>query len=220
MILLRADSGTTIGSGHVVRCLSLAAAMRTLGETCVFVCADRSAETLIQKSGFRVICMNTNWRSWDAELPEFLALVQKLQPAWVMADSYSVTAHWMQAVRRQTKLAYLDDVNAFRYPVDVLVNYNIYASELDYEASYAGLDTKLLLGCGYTPLREEFCGLPARPVRRDVRDVLVSTGGADPNNLAAQLLKWAVQDANLHDIRFHFIVGALNPNLPKLSALA
>ena len=54
MICFRADGNAHIGSGHIMRCLSLAAALRTLGEDCLFAMADDTMAATVRSRGFEV----------------------------------------------------------------------------------------------------------------------------------------------------------------------
>ncbi len=91
---------------------------------------------------------------------------------------------------KKTKLIYLDDILTFPYLCDALINYNIYASLDDYKALYDGKESpRLLLGTGYAPLRSEFQNPYDRIVKKDAREVLIFTGGADGEHVAIEMIE-------------------------------
>lgn len=220
MIVFRADGNAEIGSGHIMRCLSLAKELRKQGADCVFITADGSMQNTIATAGFAHISLETSWNNMDAELPVLLPFVQRKKPSCVIADSYFVTENWMQEVRKISRIVYVDDMNAQRWPADVLVNYNLYASGMNYERYYKGTSTKLLLGASYVPLREEFQMLPPRIVSPIVKNVLISTGGADAEHITIYLLKNLQNAQEWRKMNFHLVVGALNEDIDKITELA
>lgn len=218
MICFRADGDARIGSGHIMRCLSLAGALRDRGERCVFFLADGTMADTVRGRGFEARILGTDRRDMDAELPALLPMLAGARLA--VADSYALTPAWLAAVRRRCPVAQFDDEDAFLSTADFLINYNLSGLDRGYDRRYAGRPVRLLVGPAYAPLRPEFRGLPARPVRDTVRDVLVSTGGADPENVAGQLLAALARTPGWRDVTFHLVAGALNPRLPALRQAA
>ena len=113
----------------------------------------------------------------------------------------------------------MDDIYAFSYPVDMLINYNIYGEEMGYEKDAAFADTKILLGTEYVPLREEFSAAEQQRTAAD-GGILITTGGSDSFNLAGQLLMEAMKYDALKEKEYHVVSGSLNPHIGELQALA
>lgn len=220
MIVFRADGGREIGAGHIMRCLSLAGALRAAGEACRFLLADDGMAEAVRSAGLDFDVLGTDPAADLAELPVLRPFLCAASPRLVVADSYALTDGWVRAVREVCPVAIVDDLGQFSSSADFLINYNLTA--LDLAAGYraaAQRGVKLLLGPGYAPLRPQFCGLPVRKVKRAAADILVSTGGADPENLALGLLR-ALAGRNFGALRWHFVVGALNPHRSELERLA
>lgn len=55
MLYMRVDMNNRIGTGQMMRCLSIADAARTLGEQTTFILADNQAKSLIRRRGHRAI---------------------------------------------------------------------------------------------------------------------------------------------------------------------
>lgn len=219
MILFRADGNPAIGSGHVMRCLSIADAARKRGIACRFVAADESFAQTIQSRGFECDVLHTDYRRMEDEQAPLLGLLRQYSPAAIVVDSYFVTTGYLTWLGEYADVTYIDDLAAFAYPVKTLVNYNIYGPELGYERLYqsAGVPApRLLLGAQYAPLREQFQQLPSRELSQTVRDILISTGGADPEHMALRIARYLDGWPSAAEYRFHFVVGAMNPDIEAL----
>lgn len=218
MILFRADGNAQIGSGHIMRTLSIASAIHARGTECVFISADDKAAALIAGAGFPHIVLHTEYRDMQCELPALLPILDAQKPDWLVVDSYFVTPAYLSKLRQHARLAYIDDVDAFRYPVDCLINYNVSAPDIGYAPRYPA-DTELLLGMRYAPLRSEFQNA-VPPARKSARNLLLLTGGADPENAGISLLNALLASALPDAVQLHIVVGALNPHADDVLALA
>ena len=136
-------------------------------------------------------------------------------------DSYYVTKRYLESLNAVTKVFYIDDLNMFEYPVDTVINYNIYANRFDYENKYKmlGMNTKFLLGCQYVPLRKEFENISYR-VRKVVKNILITTGGTDNYNIAGRLLEMLVKQECTKMVKIHVIEGVYNINKDFLEKLS
>lgn len=259
MIVIRADANSKIGMGHVMRCLSVADALLKRGEEVLFVTADDTPVPLLTKKGIPYRVLHTDYADMEAELPELWEVLRELpqgaespdatlaqKNTSILVDSYYVTEKYLAALKKRITTIYMDDIYAFSYPVDMLINYNIYGEEMGYEKDAAFADTKLLLGANYVPLREEFSAgagyvqsrkelsaetenvTPAEDRLHQTAEqgrtadggILITTGGSDSFNLAGQLLMEAMKYDALKEKEYHVVSGSLNPHIGELQALA
>ena len=261
MVVIRADANSKIGMGHVMRCLSVADALLKRGEEVIFVTADDTPVPLLTKKGVPYRVLHTDYADMEAELPELWNALSELpqgpgvpeaalpqmpsqraessedalpqRNAAILVDSYYVTEKYLAALKKRITTIYMDDIYAFSYPVDMLINYNIYGEEMGYEKDAAFADTKLLLGTEYVPLREEFSAGAGYVQSRKVLSlgaanvtpaadggILITTGGSDSFNLAGQLLMEAMKYDALKEKEYHVVSGSLNPHIGELQALA
>lgn len=214
MILIRADANEHIGTGHMMRCLSMARALVSKGESVLFITADNKGKRLIEQNGFHAECLATEWTDMNSEIVVLVELIKNKKPTLMIVDSYFVTQQYLESLSEHTKTVYFDDMNVQLWSVDYLINYNVYADAFDYSA-YKTTSTKLLLGPSYAPLRAEFRNIQKRIIRDEVSDVLVSAGGADPERVTERILcdicpMWP-------NVTFHFLVGALNPRIKDIT---
>ncbi|MBQ8598434.1 MAG: hypothetical protein IJ409_11665, partial [Lachnospiraceae bacterium] len=68
-----------------------------------------------------------------------------------LLDSYFVTEKYLTEIGSVAKIAYLDDLQLFDYPVDLIINYDVIPDAVmpSYEAAYSKAG-KALLGAAYT----------------------------------------------------------------------
>lgn len=246
MVVIRADANSKIGMGHVMRCLSVADALLKRGEEVLFVTADDTPVPLLTKKGIPYRVLHTDYADMEAELPELWEVLRELpqgaespdatlaqKNTSILVDSYYVTEKYLAALKKRITTIYMDDIYAFSYPVDMLINYNIYGEEMGYEKDAAFADTKLLLGANYVPLREEFsAGAGYAQSRKELSlgaanvtpaeegGILITTGGSDSFNLAGQLFMEAMKYDALKEKEYHVVSGSLNPHIGELQALA
>jgi len=217
MIFIRADANEKIGTGHVMRCLSIASAFAEKGEKVVFVTADHRGDKLIEQSGFDIVCLESDWTNIDKEIEALHRLISDMQPEMLIVDSYFVTEDYLRQLSSFVNTAYIDDLNQAVWDVDYLINYNIFAVEYDY-SGYRQQNTCLLLGPQYAPLRKEFRNMPAHEIKDVVTNVFVSAGGSDPEKITERLMEQICPQ--MSDVNFHFVVGALNPRINEIKKLA
>ena len=161
----------------------------------------RTDDVFVEKAGAQKAC----------EEHRFVAL-------W---DSYFVTADYLSFLRDNIGFtAYIDDVLAFPYPVDVLVDYNAYATEESYHELYQSREEpELIIGPTYAPLRSMFQCVPPKEQREEVKDVLLSTGGSDELHIAANFVQYLCEHG-MDDKTYHILLGAMNTDKEEIKALA
>lgn len=190
-ILIRADGNPYIATGHLMRCLSIASALRRAGASVSFAVADEVSARLLssfcpEKDPYPIHILDSDYRHPDSELDALRSLL--LSPGGtgfdcLLIDSYFVTPGYLEALRPLLRTAYIDDLYSFDYPVDLIINYDFAPPEDFYKNA-----ADRLLGPSFTPLRPQFRGLSYR-VRPQVCDLLISTGGTDDADVAGRLLE-------------------------------
>lgn len=202
-----------------MRCLAIANGLKKAGQTPLFIVADDNSEQLLHPSGYQIINLHTQWDMLDSEIPQITAVLRQHTISKLIVDTYFVTETYLSALEDVCPVIYIDDLNLFRYPVSVVVNYNIYAFDIPYEEIYRGTKTKLLLGPQYAPLRKEFQNI--EPCIRDtVQRILITVGGSDRYNIAGKILREITVDERFSGIEFHVVAGRLNPHIADLRELA
>ena len=134
MIIFRADGNDKIGAGHVMRCLNMAEQYIDEGIEVLFLTADDSFSQRITEAGCGHIILNSEYDNMMKEIKQIESILDDYSPTMFILDSYNATEEYMRRVKRACndkgcKLTYIDDVLAFAYPCDILINYNIYGPD-------------------------------------------------------------------------------------------
>lgn len=233
---IRADANDTVATGHIMRCITIAEALRSKGYRTVFFTADKEAREMLSQAGMEQICLHTKWNRMEEETAGLRELLLRENVGTLLVDSYQATPAYLEALHDLVKLAYLDDCFEEVYPVDLLINYNAYHIRFPYEKVYGG-GTRLLLGTAYVPLREEFAWAADETLREEFAQkagknrrkeqaerkkfsVLLASGGGDREDALRGILEKAVERTALQDVTFHVAAGAYHPKGEELDAFA
>lgn len=216
MYLIRADGNAQIGAGHMMRCLTIADALPDKKQVC-FLCADDQSADLARSRGYQAQAFGTDYRRPEEELPKWE------KAAWIgeresgnvlLVDSYYATPAYLKALHRYGRVALLDDMGRQAFPVDLVINYNVYAKEEKYRGLYEGSATEYCLGGSYIPIRPQFTGGGYR-VREKAENVLLTTGGGDADNIAGKILDRIYDEK----INYHLIIGRYSPHYQDMKSL-
>lgn len=215
-LIIRADGGIRIGTGHVMRCLALAQQWKRRGGRVIFAQVETvlALTTRLHEEGMETVALAAAAGSAD-DARETIALAKNFAATWIVADGYVFGAAWQKQIKDAgVRLLVVDDYgHAEHYHADIILNQNAGADA----ALYAHRDpaTRLLLGTRYALLRREF--LASRSVARvtpeRARKILVTLGGSDPDNVTARVVAAL---APLADIEAVVVAGGGNPNLPAI----
>ncbi|MDE7334013.1 MAG: UDP-2,4-diacetamido-2,4,6-trideoxy-beta-L-altropyranose hydrolase [Lachnospiraceae bacterium] len=159
-----------------------------------------------------------------------ILFAEKYEHIIYFIDSYFVTRQYLSALSPFVKTAYIDDLRAFDYSVNLIINYDVIlpGDMATYQNAYRNAE-HMLLGASYTPLRSQFLHKQIG-IKEQLTDVLITTGGSDPFhfclNFLAYLRSRLTSEINpLHDIQtrgnipaviFHIVIGKLNADREKL----
>lgn len=226
-VIIRADGNQEIAMGHIMRCLSIADALRAEGAEAVFVTAGRESLALLRERGYEPFVLESPYRETESELDRFGTCFRQHPAELILVDSYFVTRRYMETVGSWTRTAWMDDLGESVYPADVLIDYNIYGKELPYEEAYRQAGIRLpglrLLGCEYAPLRAQFANGVHSRIRERVSDVLITTGGGDAANVAGELchrLAAEIRQGRHPGIRYHVVCGPFSGQKEMLKQFA
>lgn len=207
MIAFRVDANEHIASGHLMRCLALAVEVRNRGEECVFYMADDYYKTRLESQGFSYHILQSDWKNLEQELPILEEELTGKDVKWLIVDSYQATAEYLRRLNKIVKVCYFDDMEQQCWQVSAVIHYSDWLEDRHYLEKYQGMNTLVMAGMEYTPLRKEFYYLPGQNPQKKI---LITTGGTDTYNVAGKFLEKALQKKELCDYSFQVIIGAMN----------
>jgi UDP-2,4-diacetamido-2,4,6-trideoxy-beta-L-altropyranose hydrolase len=219
-VLIRSDASFDIGSGHVMRCIALADALRAEGAKVSFASRELPGHLcdLVSELGFKV----TRLRGPDAGNPTLEAELNELCDAigdtpfdWLVVDHYSIDAEWERRARACCKhILAIDDLADRHHDCDILLDQNFSLAPVVRYEGLLPLACEKLLGPRYALLRPEFAAARAQARERDgsVRRIFVFFGGSDSRG---ETLKVLDAVARLADSRLAFtvVIGRSNPHV-------
>lgn len=214
-VVIRADASVAIGTGHIMRCLTLAETLRERGAAVMFVCREVAGNCcdLIQGKGFEVSRLPGAEPFSAVRDAGLTAAVMGASADWLIVDHYALDAEWERRLRQHARrIMVVDDLADRPHDCDLLLDQNLFD---DMELRYAGLtspDCRLFLGPRYALLRDEFIAARRTLRKRDgsVRRLLLFFGGSDPTNETEKALQ-AVATPEFSALSIDVVVGAANP---------
>lgn len=186
-VYFRADGNSEIGLGHVIRSLALAEMLKNDFE-CYFIIRE-PIPTL--KEQIVNICVGImELRETDNSVLEAEKLTTLIKSGEIIVlDGYHfITAYQNEFKKKSVKVVCIDDIHAYHFVADVVINHSGGLSELNfskekYTAIYHGLE--------YALLRKPFrIAAQNRTYHNKVSEsIFICFGGADPKNDTLDAIK-------------------------------
>lgn len=218
-ILFRADSSSTIGTGHIMRDLVLAKQYLNVpehsdkcpwGTKIVFATQelDGNINHKIKEAGHTLEILKSN------SVKELIELVKKHSIDLVVIDHYGIDYKYEKKLKKKTGVEILSFDDTYeKHHCDILLNHNIYAKKRKYR-DLVPKSCELRCGSKYTLLREEFIEEKKTKVKDNkVKTVFVAMGGADHSNINIKILKVLGKFDNL---KVNLVTTTANKNLEEL----
>lgn len=210
LLAVRADGDSRIGTGHLMRCLAVAAAWVAAGGT-ARLCCVAIPDPLAERYAAAGVRLERRPEWPPSDLLEGAAAI--------LVDAPVVTDDTLAALAGHGPvLVTVDDMGARqRFPGDVVLNQNAHAGP----PLYAGkTGATLCLGPAWCLLRPEFRTRDTEipPVAAHIGRILVLMGGADPSGYSATAMDAAARAAaSLSPVpSVTLVVGGANPALETL----
>jgi UDP-2,4-diacetamido-2,4,6-trideoxy-beta-L-altropyranose hydrolase len=235
-VLFRTDASLQIGSGHVMRCLTLAHTLRQRGADCRFVCRALEGNMLerIRHEGFEVLALPTDsnasielaaddetldhadWLGtrWEVDAEQTIKALDDSRPDWLVVDHYALDAHWESMFRPHCdRIMVIDDLADRNHDCDLLLDQNLIADMDHRYDSCVSSNCARLLGPGYALLQSEYAELHSRTPPRTglVQRILVYFGGVDKHNLTGRTIA-AFFALDRLDIMLDVVINPASPN--------
>lgn len=226
-VVLRADASLQIGTGHVMRCLTLADALAGKGAECQFICRAHEGNLIefIRSKGYPTHALpvqaepgeetsecthdslhpaptHSHWlgATQDQDAQACAPILRALQPGWLIVDHYALDARWEQTMAAHRKsLMVIDDLADRPHACDLLLDQTFGRDAADYR-SLVPAHCRLLCGSEFALLRPEFSELRPYSLRRRAKPVLrelLITMGGIDQNNATEQVLQALRSCPL-----------------------
>ena len=227
-VLIRADASIQSGAGHIMRCLTLADALKNHGHTSEFVCQkiDGNLIDLIKARGYLAYpiikdSFTEKQFDWAEDLNETKNTILKNGVYdWIVVDHYLLDARWESLVKKHcNKLMVIDDLANRTHNCHILLDQN-YEDETRYD-DLVERGCKKLLGPKYALLNEEYSKArrPKEYSHKKISRVFIFFGGSDIFNLTEKSLL-ALHSNEFNSIYVDIVVGSSYAHHDSLKLLA
>jgi UDP-2,4-diacetamido-2,4,6-trideoxy-beta-L-altropyranose hydrolase len=230
---IRTDASLQIGTGHVMRCLTLAAGLADRGAQVDFLCRAHQGNliALIEKRGFRVITLpfgswsdktpldqptHAHWLGcdWQTDAQQSCNAISGTVD-WIVVDHYGLDHRWETMMRTKcARIMCIDDLADRPHDCDMLLDQSLGRCSQDY-AQMVPERAKLMLGPRYALLRPEFAQWRdtslARRETPQLCHILVTMGGVDADNVTGRVMT-ALQGSDIATL--DKITVVLGPHAP------
>ncbi|MDO9145886.1 MULTISPECIES: UDP-2,4-diacetamido-2,4,6-trideoxy-beta-L-altropyranose hydrolase [Comamonadaceae] len=242
-IAFRTDASLQIGTGHVMRCLTLADALRERGAQSTFICRPHAGhlQNLIHQRGHSATALapaddaftaptdpsHAQWlgTDWARDAEQTRQALGGQVVDCLVVDHYALDRRWEQALRPHTRsILVIDDLADRPHQCDLLLDQNLGRRPEHYN-ELVPPHCQVLTGSHYAVLRPEFSALRAYSMERRktqpaLRQLLITMGGVDQPNATGKVLQVLKTCALPRESRITVVMGLTAPWLESVKELA
>jgi len=206
-MVFRLDANNKIGIGHLMRCFALSQELIRRGNECIFYSKISNDELISKIEEQNVLVKRISEDvSIKQDLKDLISYCRYNDVDWVFTDHYGLNEDYIKSIKQNGLNVFsIDDTVQMYYYSDIVLNQNVDALDLIYSAED---NTDFLLGPDYVLLRDELLIRGKKIFNDEVKNVLISFGGADKDNLTYKVLK--VLHEKFKDLRFNVVIGPMN----------
>jgi UDP-2,4-diacetamido-2,4,6-trideoxy-beta-L-altropyranose hydrolase len=240
-VAIRADASLEIGTGHVMRCLTLAQSLRAKGSSVFFICREEAGHLcdVIEWSKFRcsrlpklpaasrpdspapnAVTAIAEFRETDAR--QTCAAIEAYGGVTdlLVVDHYMLDKYWESVLRPNVgRIFVIDDLANRAHDCDLLLDQNLHDFP---DSRYSGLlpeRAQVFVGPRYALLRPEFADVGAIPRTKGLRRMLAFFGGVDRTNESLKIVR-ALRLMGANAPKTDLVLGPANPHVKSVLAAA
>ena len=239
VVIFRTDASLEIGTGHVMRCLTLASVLRERGVLCQFVCREHPGHLVdqIRHRGFDAyvlpfVCKLASGGTlpgssqsahlpgtdWVTDAQQTRDLLNDTLVDYLIVDHYALDVNWERSLRSSCRqLMVIDDLANRFHDCDILLDQNLHTDAVLRYRPLVPASCRLLLGPSHVLLSPAFDAPAPRLRNGEIRTVLVYFGGNDINNQAGRTVEALT---HFPDIHADVILGTAHPYREMVFAAA
>lgn len=241
-VVFRADASLLMGSGHVMRCLTLANELAKRGAKCDFLCREHSGHLgdVIHSQGHAVHLLpmgspgakdgyETAHAEWLGatqleDKAHCLPILRDLHPDWLVVDNYAIDHNWSRGMESNyRRLMVIDDLADRVHQCDLLLDQNLGRQPDDYR-HLVPANCSIMAGTDFALLRPEFSAYRTDSLaRRKValpHKLLITMGGVDVPNASSSILRALSFSRLPSQCEINVVVGATSPWVSEVKQAA
>ena len=240
-VVFRVDASLKIGTGHVMRCITLAQLLKENGVDVQFISRKHEGNLIdkIRSKGINVTELDTSKNSavdnklehsqWlettqEEDANDCINILKSKKTDWLIIDHYALDEQWQKKLKPYyKKILVIDDLADRKHQCDILLDQTFGRQNKDYTA-LVSKDCKLLLGSQYALLRPEFPQWRSYSLERrskpEFRRLLINMGSYDVDNVTGKVLNQLSKCHLPDDINITVVMGRSAPHLNDVRAIA
>lgn len=218
MLLIRVDASESVGLGHLMRCLTIAEHFLLKNIKVTVLTKSKNLKALIINNSIELVLMPDDIKV-DDELKTIESLVSKKKINLILLDVnnfYSFQSlesydYYLKCLKNLSLflLSFEDPHNCVHSSDVIIIPY------LDSEKQEITKrqNSKYLLGLKYYVLRSEFLAVKPVEIKKEIKNILITMGGCDNNNITLKVL----ESLNTLNFNLTIIIGKMFKNIePKI----
>jgi UDP-2,4-diacetamido-2,4,6-trideoxy-beta-L-altropyranose hydrolase len=240
-IVFRVDASLVMGTGHVMRCLTLAQVLKENGADVKFICRKYEGSLIdkIRSSGFIVHELevlketevdnrlsHSHWLgvTQNKDADDCIDILKSEKSNWVIVDHYALDEQWQKRLKLYyKKIMVIDDLADRKHQCDILLDQTFGRQQEDY-STLTPEGCELLLGSQYALLRPEFAKWRSYSLERrskpEFRKLFINMGGIDVGNMTGSILD-ELKTCNLpNNLNINVVMGESAPHLESVKSKA
>lgn len=235
-VAIRTDASLKIGTGHVMRCLTLASELKKLGARVDFICRAHKGNLIerIKQDGYVVhtlafdpqfqqrssSLLHTDWLGAEQkeDAKSCKSVLERIKADWVVVDHYAIDITWEKEIRAITKrIMVIDDLADRKHDCDMLLDQNLGRVPSDY-SSLVPNNCSIFLGPSNALIREEFWKLRHKKKNVNKLDphILIFFGGTDLKDYTRRTIQ-LLNSMGLASVEV--VIGKNNINQEKIKSI-
>ena len=232
-VIFRVDASIDIGTGHVMRCLTLADMLHATSVKCKFICRAHKGNLidLIVGKGYEVISLSNEgstqasadfpkhayWLGvdWKTDALQTRKVLEIQEVDWLIVDHYALNSDWEGTLRPFCeRLMVIDDLADRPHDCDLILDQNLGRVAKDY-GPLVGSEAQILIGPSFALLRPDFAEFRPRSLARrehaGLKNLLITMGGVDKDNVAGKILEELRYCQLPEDLKITVVMGSKAP---------
>ncbi len=236
-VAFRADASYEIGTGHVMRCLTLADKLSQYGVQSHFICRAHEGNLidLVNKRGYKVSILpklnpgrdlivsdlvHGHWlgADWLTDAQQSRSAMVGEFIDWIIVDHYALDYRWESYLRKNCKsMMIIDDLEDRIHTCEVLLDQNQITELHRRYKGRTSIGATHLLGPKYALLHPNYSNLhlKAKPRKSPVKNIFVYYGGVDHHNLTEMTIAAFLKIKSI-DLTMDVIVSKTNTHIKSI----
>ena len=215
-IVFRADANVEIGTGHLMRCLTLADKLQFNNLNSLFIISKKSVGFInfIKKRGYTVHVIECSHNHSDTVL---YFKKTRIKPSWLVIDHYNINIEWETAVKPYvSNILVIDDLANRSHDCDAILNPNLHSDFTIYDGLISQ-NCKKFIGPRFSLLGNQYQQFQNlnKNISDDIFHIAIFMGGGDFFNITEHLIDHFFSYFEYlkgREIHIDVIIGSQHPN--------